>query len=145
MSRCASRRLGLPLALASTMLLAWFQTARASEAWSGKIRCAEIPGVSGALLGDFSLTVDGASISFTREVKNVTGGSSGVPERGNGTLNGTAIALQGGAALRQLSYQSTYAGKIDGAKMSLTGEQVWIGGVLQQPFHRRCRIDLTRS
>ncbi len=140
-----SRRLGLRLALSSTLLLVWFETARASEAWSGKIRCAEIPGVSGALFGDFSLTVDGANISFTREVKNVTGGSSGVPERGNGTLNGTAVALQGGAALRQLSYQSTYAGKIDGAKMSLTGEQVWIGGVLQQPFHRRCRIDLTRS
>jgi hypothetical protein len=128
------------------LLFVW-GTARAEpETWRGQIHCIVVPGLQTIpLVGTFVVVANGASLTYSRPVHVADSASpSGVTETGSGSLVGTEIKIQGGAADKDYSYTASYAGRMEGNAASLTGEQVWTARKLAQPFHRSCSIALTR-
>jgi hypothetical protein len=117
-----------------------------AETWRGSIQCGIIPGMTTKpLFGDFEMSVDGARLTYDRPVHNADSASvSAIAESGDGTLADGAVTLRGGAVGSGYRYTATYQGKLDASRATLVGEQVWTGGHLPAPFHRACKITLTR-
>jgi hypothetical protein len=118
-----------------------------AESWRGEIRCRVVPTMgTKPLVGPFELELNGTRATFSRPGHNMDSSSlSGIVELGTGEISGTEIKLAGSASARGYSYVSTYHGRIDGGRMQLTGEQVWTAASLPEPFHRGCRVTLSRS
>lgn len=131
---------------ALAIVLAVWPGLAAAQSWHGQIQCAAIPSLATKpLRGTFDLVARGDQLSYSRPVHIADSANlSGVVENGTGTLANGQIQLQGGASAPGYSYTARYQGPIAGNSAVLTGEQVWASRRLSEPFHRACRITLTR-
>ena len=127
-------------------LLALCPSLAMAESWHGQIQCAIIPVFSTKpLVGAFDLTANGDRLTYSRPVHvSDSADLSGVMENGAGTAANGQITLQGGASGPGYSYTARYQGSMQGNSATLTGEQIWTGPRLSQPFHRACTITLSR-
>ncbi|HTW51311.1 MAG TPA: hypothetical protein VME45_05385 [Stellaceae bacterium] len=117
-----------------------------ADSWHGQIQCAVIPAFGAKpLFGAFDLTAKGDQLAYSRPVHvSDSADLSGVMENGEGTAANGQIVLQGRASGPGYSYTARYQGPIQGNSATLTGEQVWTGHRLSQPFHRACAVTLSR-
>jgi hypothetical protein len=140
---------GLVVGLMSLLVLPL--PAHADDGWHGKLYCDALPGVSDYPLDiAFEITQSGSALSYSRTVRNSSGGTSNGVESGTGTITGThaeltgRYAIGGGRGGAGASEDVHLAGEIKGNSMRLTGEQVWTVRASPTPLHRPCHANLTK-
>jgi hypothetical protein len=115
--------------------------------YGGSITCDVLPGQTvEQLKTEFSMTVVDGRAQYQREVLRPTGRARlGVTERGTGTVSRDGdVSLTGSAGGPTWSYEATYQGRFEGARLRLSGRQLWhLPG--RGAHSRPCAIEVSRS
>ena len=112
--------------------------------YTGKLSCEIIAGQTRRPLStDIRITIAGTSVRYEREILNPDGGgSTGIKERGTGSVNGNTLSMTAAGRGNSWSYEASYNGTIAGGAIAMRGVQKW--HVNRGNQNRPCVIDARR-
>ena len=110
----------------------------------GKLSCELIAGQTRRQLAtDIQITITGTTVNYEREILNPDGGgSTGIKERGTGTVKGNALSMSATGRGNSWSYEASYNGTITGGAIAMRGLQKW--NVNRGNQDRQCVINAQR-
>lgn len=113
--------------------------------YTGKISCEIIAGQTRRQLAtDIRITISGTNVSYEREILTPDGGgTTGIKERGTGSVNGGNLSMTASGRGNSWSYESSYNGTIASGAISMRGVQKW--HVNNGNQDRQCTIAARRS
>ncbi|MGE0424047.1 MAG: hypothetical protein AB7O88_17405 [Reyranellaceae bacterium] len=105
----------------------------------GKLSCEIIAGQTRRSLStDIRITITGTTVSYEREILNPDGGgSTGIKERGSGSVNANTLSMAAAGRGNSWSYEASYSGTI-----AMRGVQKW--HVNRGNQDRQCAINARR-
>jgi hypothetical protein len=113
-------------------------------AYGGTLSCEILAGQTRRQLAtDIRITIAGTNVSYEREILNPDGGgSTGIKERGTGSVSGTNISMAAAGRGNSWSYEASYNGTITGGTIAMRGVQKW--HVNRGNQDRSCTINARR-
>ena len=110
----------------------------------GKLSCEVIAGQTRRELStDIRITITGTTVNYEREIINPDGGgSTGIKERGTGSVKGNAVSMAAAGRGNSWSYEASYNGSITGGTIAMRGVQKWY--VNRGNQDRQCAINAQR-
>ena len=105
----------------------------------GKLSCEVIAGQTRReLVTDIRITLAGTAVNYEREILNPDGGgTTGIKERGTGSVKGNALSMAAAGRGNNWSYEASYNGTI-----AMRGVQKWY--VNRGNQDRQCVINARR-
>ncbi|MBX3499738.1 MAG: hypothetical protein KF889_09870 [Alphaproteobacteria bacterium] len=112
-------------------------------AYAGRLSCEILAGQTRrALATDIRITIAGTTVSYEREIHSPDGGTTGIKERGTGTVRGTSLSMAATGRGNSWSYEASYSGTITGGTIAMRGAQKW--HVNRGNQDRQCTINARR-
>jgi hypothetical protein len=109
----------------------------------GKLSCEMLAGQTRTPLAtDIRITIAGTNVSYEREIHSPEGGTTGIKERGTGTVSGASLSMAAAGRGNSWSYQASYSGTIAGGTIAMRGVQKW--HVNRGNQDRQCTINARR-
>lgn len=95
--------------------------------YAGTLSCEILAGQTRRQLAtDIRITITGTNVSYEREILNPDGGgSTGIKERGTGSVTGTNLSMAAAGRGNSWSYEASYNGTITGGTIAMRGVQKW--------------------
>ena|SRR5215471_10031037 len=113
--------------------------------WKGQVTCAKLSFAKGTQKVPLTMTVSGASATYTRQVYDRDNTRVVGTEEGSGTVSGNGeikVSAKWASPNGKFAYTATYSGSLKGSSGSLRGTQVW--NVEGKSENRSCSISLSR-
>jgi len=113
--------------------------------YSGQLSCEVLAGQTRRQLAtDIRITIAGTGVSYEREILNPDGGgSTGIKERGTGTVSANNLSMAAAGRGNSWSYEASYNGTITGGTIAMRGVQKW--HVNRGNQDRQCVINARRQ
>jgi len=93
----------------------------------GQLSCEILAGQTRRQLAtDIRIVIAGTNVSYEREILNPDGGgSTGIKERGTGTVKPPNLSMAAAGRGNSWSYEASYSGTVTGGTIAMRGVQKW--------------------